>query len=437
MALYTFWGRTIDYTTSGMPRVAEMPASLCADLGQERHFGRHVRYAPNGIYTMAVPLTCCRTVSNDRFEHGCWPLGIGQYVGLYVGNVQNCRSAEGQFVVLEYSGTGPGCGGEGGSGGCGGGHGSWTGSISLRGGGLTFCFTCQEPTIVPPDGIIGNFCLSWTGCSTGMSVQQTGNCLEPIALDFGQWPMVSCCDCPLEHTSEGADVHFHVEFNCRPIVRGRHVGYSGLTPLVVTDHPCVRGPVPTNGCAGMTCGLVATIQGVGDCVCMSLSDPPIDMNYLAGVWRGEAALCMNNLTLELSCTDVCGSGSGYSDDEEDVLRCTDDGRGVRLSLTAVCGVDHIGGAPPIEIPALDMENLDVTFEVTMAGPTVDCGTPCSFTWIDMLPGWLQNSNCGNPDCNCDAPDFDGTEGQTVFMPCSGADEAACCDGKFFVRIMRQ
>lgn len=376
-------------------------------------------YTPDLADRLTGTETCY--VKADCFPYGPGP-GISRTVVLYITPTNdNCDSARNKKLELEYSDD----------------DGFWTGSIALRGGTLDFKFEC-DPDVEDPTAP-GKFKLSWSGCSTGF-LQGGAGCLDPLAIQFGMATIFDdCCDCNTS-PSEGPitdlppELSFFLVGNCRKVAWGRHVDYTPTgIPIVAKDRPCEFDKLKPGPCA-MTCPLIATITGEGDCACMS---GEYGLDYLLVGWQYQGGWpgCLASGQMDLSCSDE-GAGSGTELEAGHI----------RLCLRVVCGTTNTG-ADCIVIPADELENLDVEFLISMTDPEArPCTGECVYQYNEMAAVWtLHHETCDPPvgfGCNdCGEtpsdPPADPVDGQIVSRPCQGEGEPApCCIGGIHVRLTR-
>lgn len=328
-------------SVSGAPRltplVRELRSLTCLTQTPEFVGGRHIDWGTaTGLPVAAVAWYCCSfsTCTDAEVEAGdcyklpvCWPLGAGpgitKRLALYAIDSSDCWSAQGKRIILEFNGT------------------DWVGSMDLRGGTLDFTFSCNPA--MPPDSP-AKFTLAWTGCDTG-SVVAGNYCVEPLLVQFPSigLPFGNCCDCRTSGapptTNAPVQVDFVVAGNCHKTTWARHVGYqSDGTPIVASELACDWDPHVCYQCVNMRCPLVATISG-----CVTWNGT-YDVNYASDKWIISGIPAINTIT----CTDLGSCGN------------------VRLTLSIQCGFG--GGQASVDIPAEDLEDLDVTINITLTNP---------------------------------------------------------------------
>lgn len=425
----------VDYTLEGIPRLAELPAGSCVETFPEFIEGRFVDYAlsAGAVNVAAHSWQCCDdlkdlgTGTGEFVEPFCWPVGDGpgirRIVFLYATEVTNCLTARNQRAILTYSG------------------GKWYGDLSFRGGSLDFVFECQSGLPTDP----AKFKLSWTGCDTGFLEAGVG-CVDPIAINFGQATLPTCCDCsitgPPSSTDEAPEVNFYLVANCKRVIRGQHIDYiagSPLTPVLAKTKPCETDQIEQCGC-NMTCPIVASL----DCGCMSGT---YDLNYVSGAWQyiggfpdcPSAAIGVSG-QIEVSCLLLApshlGTGTGTRTDYQ-----------IRLTASVVCGVDTVGGGSVI-VPECDLENLFVEIPITLTSVTSESGTGggggglCTFIWNEMAATWTLLSSTCTEDCDTcpEGPDDTspgGFDGDTRSQACTGCGVSLeCCVGAATLVLMR-
>lgn len=484
--------RHFDYTPGGVPVFRRLPNARCAD-GSPGGFiaARQVDYTPEGYPILAFAFECCDKICPDDttglfcyegqscyVEPDCWPVGEGpgilRVIDIFLTDVNNCATARNKETSLCYDNA----------------EGAWLGSVSLRGGTLDLRLECQAGAPNSPN----KFRLSWTGCDTGF-LGAGADCLDPLVINFGQANFPGCCDCPITgspSTDVVPEINFFAATNCKKVLYGRHVNYVWLPcagecryqwlggswvpithtctpdncldcpplpddlspgstegqtraqpcrtrvyPVIAREKPdCMWKQGDPAGCY-MECGVVATVTAEGPCACMSGT---YDMSYANNEWFNFGGWpCSGGVsgTMTMTCTahnpnEPEGPAQGF----------------VRLCLNITCGATNTGTAC-LDIPEEDLEDLDVTFDVSMADPTVcTCAGSCTWTFNDMTLVWELTGDtctCGGQsrpnDCdecpNAPAnPPPSPVGGQQHSEPCTGGTTPPCCVGTIGVRVMR-
>lgn len=427
-----FWGRHIGYTEvevdgelTVVPQVEELPFGNCG-LDKSLIGGRHVSYTPYdpafivpmGVPIVATPLDCCESISKEDPQTECF-LGLGTAYDKMVAmtlDVENCYEAQRQRVVFIFNGgpwpfpfiINPACNPLNYPG-----AGYWVGGMSLRGGDVTFIISCEPGSF--PD-YTPHFRLSWTGCDEGCA-EAIPDCLDPLLINFGNVTLSNCCGCPDSEFS--GTINPYISSGCKQTVFARHVSYNrqGI-PIVAKTSSCLYNAEHVESCTLAQCGLIATIDSSDECACMNGSTV---LHAGDGTWIGTTTMCGHPASIYLNCTD---------------LGIIDHVSYVQLDLSIVCGADTTGVASMV-IPALDLVNLDVTFEdVPISGPGSGCAGNCQWQWAEMPMTWSQITFCSG-GCSCAEPSFPGTvDGQIAYTNCTGAS-TACCNGYIDVRITRE
>lgn len=429
-----FKARHADYRPDGTPVYALMPSIACLDSFPEFPYAQHIHYTLGALPLYATPYQCCDAVCPDdptgqpcydghadcKVKLDCYPGGITRRIDIYLTNVDTCHSAAGKRATLCYDD----------------GLGYWTGAVGLRGGSLNLTFRCNpgdpgDPGKFSLDGYCGSPGIEVFSLSAGYS------CSNPLVIAFGQVQLPICCDCPISAppgppiTDAAAEVAFYAVANCHNYVWAQHVDYkSDGTPIFSTDKPCVWDPGPAATCF-MKCGVIATITdistGTHDCTCM---DGTYDLDYTTGAEWDYAG--------GFSCP---GGSPGEIHMSCVYIGLVDGVPTIRLCLFVLCGVDGFGGSACVDIPAEDLEDLDVTFEFDVTGTIIHCGGNCSYQWIEMLNAWDFDGGACDPPCTeCGEspinPPPDPVDGQVWTEPCPGDTSNECCTGRIRVRVMR-
>lgn len=426
-----FWGRHVGYTQvdidgelTTVPQIEELPFGTCG-VDRGTIGGRHVSYTPYdpdliipmGAPIIATPLDCCESISKEDPQTECF-LGLGTAYDRMVAmtlDIENCYEAQRQRVTFIFNGgtwppfiINPACTPLNYPG-----AGYWIGGMDLRGGHVVLIISC-EPGVFPD--YIPNFRLSWTGCDEGC-IDVLPQCLEPLLINFANITMSNCCGCP-DSTASGT-LNAYVSSGCKQTVFARHVGYMvNGTPIVAKTSSCLYSADPAESCTLAQCGLIATIEGSGDCSCMNGS---YVLDWSLTRWESITTLCGYPATIHIDCTDLGEIDGIYY---------------VQLDLSIVCGADTTGSGSVI-IEALDLVNLDVTFEdVPISGPDSGCTGQCEWQWAEMPMSWTQITFCDG-GCSCLEPDYPGTfDGELAYTNCTGPD-TACCNGFINVRVTRE
>lgn len=407
----------------GTPIIVKLNSAVCAESPPDFMGFRHVGY-DGGFSLVAYAFTCCDAYCADGDED-CYVeqecaggVGISNTVYAYFADVNSCLSASGQKSKMEYNES----------------KGAWYGGVTLRGGTLSMEFRC----------VGGSYKLSWWGCepecddptSVGTSSESCSfttapECNDPLIVNFGQITLDDCCDCDSDHTNVEAEVQIVVVANCRKVVTARHVGYAAGdagdpgVPIVAIEKDCQRHEHDAPDCTDLTCGVVMTVTGSGDCACMSGSAiAPYNDPGGNPTWQASIGSCDAQADYVMACTTNCNGTVTYH-------------------LVVTCGAANTGEGF-VTIPAEDVENLDITFEIEMTDPTVGgCSGSCVYQWNEMTQTWqLVESSC-TPPANCDEcpngpndPSPGSVDGEFRSDPCPGGTEAPCCEGFISVRVMR-
>lgn len=434
---YVFPARHAGFTAAGVPVFAELPPWFCALSSAPNPWGnRHVAFTALGVPRVAGVLSCCAMVNKCFVEVGantCFPhgpggpgFGVGLFVQLLFTEVVNCASATKQVALLRY--CGPTAGGEGDCAYdacpetplCGmpdPAQGRWLGTVTLRGGtlNLQLTYVCTDNGIDPP---FTTWTLCWSGCDEG-GTTQIAQCEDPVNVDFGNVSLPGCCAC--DPSAITAEVNVVLWTNCYDVSDGRHVGFTADGKPVVALRNCTQDG-PAGGCMPC-CPLVATyFDSTGDCDCLE-GAYALDCTA-SGHWEG---------------TPTFGCPGGV---KQHSLDCTDNFDGtVTLVLTLVCGVDAGGTSDPVTVAYADLEDLDVTFVVTVTNPASSCTGDCVWQWNEMAGVW--ESRAGTCSASCDEcpnapadPPPSPTDGQLHSEPCTGGAAPECCSGTVKVRVMR-
>lgn len=428
------WYSGSAWTQSGcIPIVRELPAIGCKDVStfyQWAYGARHIDYAKTdnsdpiywnsqkGVARFAVSQHCCESSYElPHVEYDCLTLvsGISPIIYGHSQAVQNCISSDGQLITFNYGGGTDISGNI-----------QWVGNLYTRGGTLQLKMSCMSgtedygPPYSPPQ-----FRVEWRGCNSG-SIEVFPSCLDPLFINFANiGPLPDCCDC--NDSTETGETNVYVTGNCNPVLMGRHIGYSrDGTPVVAAETSCNYNADPPINCTSTHCGLVATITSLdGACSCMQGT---YDLAWLLGAWQ--------NLS-----NPVCGHVM------EILMDCVDGTDGnTTLAMHIVCGADNVGTGE-VTIASWMMEDLDVTFYITMIwSGGAACGT-CRWQWNEMPMSWtMLSDNCtGVGTCACLTPPGNGipgagqgyADGTQIDYGCSGGTEVPCCQGQIAVRVMRQ
>ncbi len=336
----TVRARHVGYKADGMPLVRRLPNVQCLP-GPEFLGARHIGYTP-AVPLLAWAWECCDAVCPDSeeecyvqeecFTSGITP-GISRRLVAYLTDVVTCHTARNKKVVLEYDEVNE----------------WWYGEVMLRGGTLEITFNCG----VGDDDDPGKFSLILSGCHSDNYLAGYV-CADPLRVDFNNIEMPTCCDCPtvgFPSTDTVPTVNIHILGNCRKTVFARHVGYTAAgMPIVARERPCDWAVTDeTEACLDMTCPIEAEIDTTGDCDCM---DGIYPMDYASGQWINEQGFA--------GCLGATGSIAA---------ECTDIGGGMlRMTVTITCGVTS-GGSGFLDFPAEDLEDLDITVDVTVDNST--------------------------------------------------------------------
>ena len=416
--------RPLSRARNGIPIIVKMPSAFCADPGQQPEIMgmRHVGFSPLGAPVLSYGFTCCDAVPRDDdpepyVEIPCHGgIGITRKAYAYLTNVSNCVSAIGKKAELIYDD--PDLGGDG----------KWKGSVELRAGTLHLAFSCVGS---------GSYLLEWWGCepecddptkATGTgsvvcSFQTAAECDTPLVVNFGNITLDDCCDCVLENTTVAAEINLYVVANCNRVVVCRHVDYNrGSTstgvPIVAFERDCGYQVHTNAGCSDVECGLFMTVTGEGDCDCL---DCAIIFPYLAGTWQVACGNCPEAADYTMSCHDNCDGTSTYT-------------------LNVVCGATNTGSGT-VTIPKEDIEDLDITFNISLVDPAAgSCTGTCIYQFT--MAGWtLESHTCsiGCEDCGEEPSDPTPEEvlAGTATRSCTGGGTPApCCIGNIEVRVMR-
>jgi hypothetical protein len=413
--------RHTGYTASGIPIVTEKQSDICLTSPVPYPEARHIKYGTTGMRIVACVTRCCEWLTDERVDEGCRPGGIAPKILAVAQNVSNCLSAQLRKVVLDYelgtgtaefTGTGTGIKLPG-----------WTGTLSgLRGGSLELEFQCI-PALSPFDP--PTYRLYYRGCDSG-AVDAPSICEDPLIIPF-QLTINHCCDCL--NSDETGDISITIYANCHRIVWGRHIDYVMSGPakgkaIVATDS--CPAPGEKAGCDVQHCGLVAEIA---NCGCLAGA---WDLAHIGGAWVGDVGTgCTVSPTqVQFFCyphTGASGTGTGIAIDR----------RYVTVQVNVICGTDNTGTDTQI-IPAEDMEDLDVIFNVNMTWTGSDCGT-ATWQYNEMAGTWSEIGNNCRGDCSSIMPTTPGTDGEIRETACGIGgvpSEVPCCVGIVPVRIVR-
>ncbi len=431
--------RHIGFTTNGTPIVAELPALFCLETGvleDDLLGGRQIDFTTDGIPIVGVVPRCCyESYPCPRVEDDVIPGGVELRLHARAWEVQNCGSARNQVARLTY--CGPTSGGT--SGGeidcswsacgespnetcpCDPTHGKWIGTLDLRSGSLYLELCFSGGGLDPVSAR-----LSWSGCNEGCQDVEP-ECLNPLIINFIELPLNDCCGCPAEESTEAAAVNLTITGNCHPVTRARHIDFlADGTPVVGLEN-CPGYEPPPPRCAPL-CGLVLSVEGAGDCSCLSdtVSFPFVGSTEVP-VWENLAVgSCTAPAVVQMTCVldeEVPGT--------------------VRLCMTVTCGATNTGSAC-INVLYEDLEELDETFEITMSDPSagLDCAdNDCTYTWNDMTQTWsLTTADCAVDCDDCpngpDDPSPGSFDGQQRSQPCTGSYTVPCCIGTITARVTR-
>ncbi len=468
-------GRHIEYASGnpsgaalGTPIIVHLPEDECPGV-LEFVDARHIDYSdqPQRYPILATALTCCPYYDHcPRVFEDLFPGGIWSRMYAFWEDVSNCASAQHKRSTLLYcclnasgSGSGIDCGYSGSGGcpdilpcppnpsgsgvpsGCPGwvsgsgsgcfcepspGHGKWRGSVTLRGGTLNIevCYVEDSDPANP------QFTLAWSGCDTCCEkITVFAQCADPIMINFGNITVDNCCDCL--HSTEGGIINLFVVANCHPTVLARHIDYTDAgVPIVAQSSPCPYAGDVEPGCDEAHCGLHATVTNVDGCDCLA---GDYILSWVSIDWEAmNVGDCHDLGDIKMVCRN-------NFDDKGRLVSMT-------LQIDVVCGATNTGTAEiTLDLLAdpLAMEDLDVTFDVTMTDPSSDCSGTCFFTWNAMDMSWHQTENdCvggGIGTCDCVDPltippgSFDG---QTVTLPCVASAAPSCCVGHIQIRVTR-
>lgn len=384
--------RHIGYTAAGLPVVRPLPDVACRDAPPGRLGAQHVRYGQTtGLPVYAWAWECCDIHCTDAEEEAglcyveadCFPYGPGpgiqRWVRLYAVEVQNCLTVRNRYADLEYDSA----------------DGKWHGTMfGLRGGDLVLTWECiaipPPPPPEPPYPPI--FRLTWSGCDSGM-MEIDASCLDPLVVAYPQATFPGCCDCATDGfpvTDVAPEISFWLVTNCYKQVVARHVGYTGDggagsatsssssrsalppapagLPIVARNRVCQWNVSErVDGCANMTCPVVATITAGGPCACMN---GDYGMSYSTGVdglgqWLNDGNLgCSGGVErLAMTCHDL---ESGM----------------VELDFEILCGMTGIGSATVVIDPN-DLEDLDVTFSIPFSDADPEFAECCASDTISV------------------------------------------------------
>lgn len=386
-------GRHIGYTSSGIPIIRELPSDICLPGPTDQPTAaRHVRYTSSGMPIVINTLKCCGVYREDRVQEACWTPGITDMVALRTESF-NCLSAKNKLTLLTYNVLTE----------------IWEGSLALRGCTLTVEFSCDETKAEnDPD----KFRLVFkNGMTTVADLLAGFDCDVPLFIQFAQFITEECCDC---FGIAPGEIHPRIEANCFKTVWARHIDYTADGTPIVAQENCKEEE--DDGPCSPTCDLTAIIAGCAN---------------LAGTWD------LPYIGATPPAQEWENAGCGVGAVGTITMTCEDNGDGtVDLHVQVTCGANDTGGAT-ITIPKEDLDTLDETFNVTMSGPSGDCGT-CLFHWDDMAQSWiLDEDNClGDEGCGeCVEPEGTSSEPDERETDCEGTI-TVCCQGAITVRVMR-
>ena len=357
-------GYVLEGDNAGLPTVTVLPEIVClADwppANGDLYSGRQVNYGDlTGLPVIAVPITCCESPGDENdLVDDCVEGGLSRTLVGYVYDADNCFSARYLVFYLEYS--------EGfdeidleGCGQCPEGAGSWKGSIDLRGGSISVqvCCTVTESGTVFHVHLYG--CLTPPLC---YDIVEPFGCGNPITLSVPTFVLSDshgdCCDC---EGGQSAEIFIVIKGNChRGALMGRHVGYdAGGLPLIAVNY-CQPGEVYyPEGCIP-TCDLVATVTAIDFEACFCTEGTYV-LPYVGSLPGGGNSWslpnpfpCLSSIVMTFTCSPGSSGAGGYAGP-------------LNLTLAIMCDVDGSGGGT-ILYEEDDLENLDVTFEITMTEP---------------------------------------------------------------------
>lgn len=438
MAEGIFLGQLIDFTAAGIPIVADLGMPFCLDGGLDIEIPgvQQIAFTADAIPITATAPHCCDSVDPcPRVETDLVDGGIEITIRAHAIENQNCVQARNQVVELTYCGPSSGGSGDCAYDACGASpntececpseNGKWSGDLELRGGTLHIevCFSRETEF----DPLIAR--LSLSGCGSACQDVEV-ECENPIIVHFDLISIPECCDCDEDQTTETGAIDLTVYGNCHPVILVQHIDFAADgTPIMGADN-CEGGDVNQGLCLPH-CGLVLAVTGAGDCACM---DGEVDFPYVgtvegASVWGEPTATGTCGPALyEMTCEPNLDEGG------------TPDGT-VTLTLSVTCGATGTGG-DSLVVDAEDLEDLDVTFEVTMTDPaTGSCTGDCNYEWNEMAVTWsLVGDDCSEDCDDCpnspDDPSPGGFDGDTRSQPCTGEVGVTCCNGTIEVRVTR-
>jgi hypothetical protein len=341
-------------SNSGKPVVVIMEPDECINpgtgFGSATHPGsRHIGFgAGSGKPLLAVGWACCDSISNSYVESTCWNVGIGPGITtlgyMYVYDLFSCLSANKQRCLMTYS------------------AGTWTGSISLKGGTVNFAVTCDPGQAI---GSLTKFKLVISGCDTTTVFAGYG-CEDPLVINFGNINLPDCCDCPAPDSAATAGINVIFVANCRKVAMARHISSTaGGIPIVAKERNCSWDISPSFSCSEMQCVLHATITGSGGCACLNQTFK--FKSTSPGHWDGTT-----------SATPMADCSGGFAG--QCALACTDNGNGtMTFTLGVTCGASNTGTATPVTVSSDTIDVLDITTTVTMGGIGSECCNPGTFS----------------------------------------------------------
>lgn len=361
----TVFAEHVGYTAAGVPVVRRLYSVQCLDGLPTYLNAEQVAFTDLGVPRSAWAWECCDAFCTDaeelagtcRVRTDCQPTGIPRRLMAYLTDVTTCFTARNKRTVLEYDAI----------------NGWWYGEIAMRGGTLEITFSCGPgPT----------FTISLGGCQANPTPgSQTTVCTDPLRVDFNNIILDDCCDCQLEgspnplsnnsNTDVPAEVNLTVVGDCRKTVFAEHVGYlDDGTPVVAIPVPCPWADADeTQVCDDMRCGLYYSITNVSGCACMEVAeDYLVYRDSAGGKWIDDSGSwgCSGGVkTVEATCSPTPGQPGM-----------------LRITVTIVCGASA-GGSGFTDIPAEDLEDLDVTVRVNLTNSSDPPDGECCTGSVDV------------------------------------------------------